>query len=115
MMPARLGIRLRQRERLAERTSALRGDHDHPSARRSLQHKLPLLVREVGLARHRPAPFTLDNRELSPTRQAASHFKQEWRCASPACSSIFGVPSWEARVLARLLQLLRVKWYFRKR
>jgi hypothetical protein len=54
---ARLGICLPDRERLPE-GPALRGrDDDDPGARRSLEHRIPLLLGEVGLSGHPLAPF----------------------------------------------------------
>src|SRR5437660_5384569 len=50
---ARLNVRLRYRERLADRASALGREDDHAGARRSLEHEVPLLRCEVSLSRHR--------------------------------------------------------------
>src|SRR5437763_17063569 len=57
MLPAGLEVGLRHRDRLAEATSALRGDDDHAGARRSLQDELPTLLCEIGPSRYRPSPF----------------------------------------------------------
>src|SRR5262249_34861364 len=48
----RLGVRLPDRESLAERPSALCADHDQAGAGRPFQDLLPLVLGEVGLARH---------------------------------------------------------------
>src|SRR5512132_800449 len=51
----RLGVGLRHREGLADGAAAVRQDHDQPRARRPLQDRLPLLLREISLAGHGPA------------------------------------------------------------
>src|SRR5260370_42042189 len=55
---AGLDIRPGDRKRLADRAPARGGDHDHASAGRSLEHELPLLLREVSPTRHR-VPVTI--------------------------------------------------------
>src|SRR4029453_13658477 len=55
---ARLDVRLPDRERLAEGSAALGGGDDDAGARRPLEYEVPLLLREVGLARHGLSPFT---------------------------------------------------------
>src|SRR5439155_10667895 len=49
---ARLGVGPRHRDRLANGSPALRGDDDHPGARRAFEHGPPLLRGEIGLRGH---------------------------------------------------------------
>src|SRR5438128_11775789 len=56
---ARLGVRLRNRKRLAEGSPTLSREHDHAGGRRSLHNGFPFLGTEVGLARHRAPPLVV--------------------------------------------------------
>src|SRR2546421_35310 len=52
VMLAGLGVGLGHRDRLAERAAALGGDHVEPGTGRALEHDVPFLRGEIGLAGH---------------------------------------------------------------
>src|SRR5689334_1433384 len=93
MLLAGLGVGLRHRERLADRSAPIRRDHDQPGAGRTLEDLRPLLVREVRLAGHNPAVCRISSAGSHATamstrlpRNGTPSASSSRRCSSPLAS-----------------------------